>query len=114
MEERKIEKTTPEQADAKIKEITPEQIGEWKKQHGKVFRIESGGKVAYLRRPTRKIIAMANVIGGVDLLKVREVLVQNCWLGGDMDFQTDDRYFLGLSTQVDAIIEMAEVSLKEV
>ena len=65
-------------------EVTPEIIEGWKKKYGDVFCVEAEGRKGYLRRPDRRIIASANVIGGVDGLKVKEILLRNCWLGGEM------------------------------
>lgn len=94
-------------------EVTPEIIEGWKKQYGEVFVVESEGKKAWLRRPDRKAISAANVVGGSDALKINEVLIRNCWLGGDMEFQTEDRLFYGLGPQVNALIEVAAVELKK-
>lgn len=94
--------------------ITPEMIEGWKKKYGEVYVVSTEGKTAYLRRPDRQIISAASVLGGPDNLKQKEVLIRNCWLGGDEEILNEDRYFLGLSIQVDAIIEIAQVELKKV
>lgn len=94
-------------------EVTPEMVEGWKKQYGDVFVVESEGKTAWLRRPDRKAISAANVIGGSDVVKINEILIRNCWLGGDMEFQTDDRLFYGLGPKVNALIEVAAVELKK-
>lgn len=94
--------------------ITAEQIAAWKKKHGKVYKVESEGKVGYLRRPDRKIISAATVIGNGDNLKSKEVVIGNCWLGGDEELKTDDKYFLALAGLVDEMIEIAQMELKEV
>lgn len=93
--------------------VTPEQIADWKRKYGEVYIATSEGRTAYLRRPDRKIISAAAVLGGADNLKQKEVLIRNCWLGGDEEMLTEDKYFLGLSTQIDALIEVAQVELKK-
>lgn len=95
-------------------EISPEQIAAWKKQYGKVYRVEVDGKIGYVRRPTRQIIGMAGVIGGNDTVALTEVLIKNCWLGGDSELKTEDKYVLGFVGKFDEIIEIAKVELKEV
>ena len=105
-------------------EITPEIIEGWKKKYGDVFCVEAEGRKGYLRRPgggnapaprpTRRIIASANVLGGVDGLKIKEILLRNCWLGGDNALLDEDRYFLGILPHADAIIEIVESDLKKV
>lgn len=95
-------------------EITPKIIEDWKKQYGDVFCVEAEGRKGYLRRPDRRIIASANVLGGVDGLKIKEILLRNCWLGGDSALLDEDRYFLGILPHADAIIEIVESDLKKV
>lgn len=94
-------------------EVTEEMIAAWKKKYGEVYIVSSEGKTAYLRRPDRSIIGAASVLGGLDNIKQKEVMIRNCWLGGDEDILNEDKYFFGLSGQVDAMIEVAEVELKK-
>lgn len=93
--------------------VTPDQIADWKRKYGEVYVASSEGRTAYLRRPDRKIISAAAVLGGSDNLKQKEILIRNCWLGGDEEMLAEDKYFLGLSTQIDALIEVAQVELKK-
>lgn len=41
------------------KEITAEQVEQWKKEHGRVFTAKGDGKMAYYRKPTRKDLSYA-------------------------------------------------------
>lgn len=93
--------------------VTPEQIADWKRKYGEVYVATAEGRTAYLRRPDRKIISAAAVLGGSDNLKQKEILIRNCWLGGDEEMLAEDKYFLGLSTRIDALIEVAQVELKK-
>ncbi|KAA6336277.1 hypothetical protein EZS27_015564 [termite gut metagenome] len=95
------------------KEITQEQIEEWKAKHGSVFAIEVDGKVCYLKKPTRKALSAAAVIGKSDPLKYNETLLLNCWLAGDEEIKTDDDLFLGVSGKLSEIIEIKEAELKK-
>lgn len=98
----------------KGKELTiGEQIEAWKAKYGKVFAYTADDKTCFLRKPTRKALSAASVIGQKDPLKYNEVLIGNCWLGGDEELRTDDSYFLGLSAKVADLVEIKEGELKE-
>ena len=94
-------------------EVTKEQIQEWKKKHGKVFKISCDGKSCYLKRPSRKTLGYASVAGKDDPLKFNEVILRDCWLGGDEEIRTDDVLFLSVSSQLANIIETKEAELEE-
>lgn len=94
-------------------EVTAEMIAAWKKKYGDVYVVTSEGKTAYLRRPDRNIIGAASVLGGQDPIKQKEVMIRNCWLGGDEALLDEDKYFLGLSLRMDSMVEVAEVELKK-
>lgn len=94
-------------------EVTEEMIAAWKKKYGDVYIVSSEGRTAYLRRPDRKVLGAAGVIGGPDLLKQKEYMMRSCWLGGDETLLEEDKFFFGLSGQVDAMIEVATVELKK-
>ena len=49
-------------------EVTKEQIQEWKKKHGKVFKISCDGKSCYLKPPSRKTLGYASVASKDDPL----------------------------------------------
>jgi hypothetical protein len=95
------------------KVITPQQIEEWKAKYGSVFSIEVDGKVCYLKKPTRKALSAAAIIGKSDPLKYNETLLLNCWLEGDEEIKTDDDLFLSVSGKLSEIIEIKEAELKK-
>lgn len=104
-----------QKAAAAAKEITAEQIAEWKKRYGKVYRYEAAdGMTCFLRRPTRAEFSAANVIAGADAIKAKEILLRNCWLDGDMEIQNDDAHFYGIGAWLDDLIGMVAGELKEV
>lgn len=70
-------------------------IAAWKKKHGDVFAYEVDGKTCYLHRPGRDVIAAASVVGKEDPFKFAEVILTNCWLGGDEELRDDDPLFHG-------------------
>lgn len=93
--------------------IAPERIEEWKKRHGDVFRVTVGGKVAYLKRPDRRALGAAAVVGKNDPMRYNEILLRNCWLDGDEEIKTDDALFLGISSKLGELIEIKEAELKK-
>ena len=62
-------------------------IAAWKKKHGDVFAYEVDGKTCYLHRPGRDVIAAASVVGKEDPFKFAEIILSNCWLGGDEELR---------------------------
>ena len=88
-----------------------EQIKEWKKRHGEIFRIDIDGKSCYLKRPSRKALGYASVAGKNDPLKFNEVILNDCWLGGDEEIKTNDALFLGVAAKIGELIELKEASL---
>lgn len=96
-----------------MEKVTKEQIAGWKKKHGDVFMLECDGKVAYVRRPDRKVLDAAHVTSQGGPLKYNEFILNNIWLGGDEEFKADDALFLGVSEQLGEIIEKKSVELKK-
>ena len=96
-----------------MKTATPEQIAEWKATHGDVYQImvEEDDKVCYLRKPTRKELSFASTVGTQDPMKFNELILKNCWLGGDEEIHTNDALFLAVSTQLDKVLEFKKAEL---
>jgi hypothetical protein len=89
---------------------TPEQIAEWKAKHGEFFGIVIEDKVCYLKKPDRKALSFASQVGS-DPMKFNEVILKNCWLGGDPEILTDDSLFLAASSKLDQVIEFKKAEL---
>jgi len=92
-------------------EISQDQINEWKKKYGDVFKIEVDGHVAYVKSPDRKTLSYAGSIGTKDPIKFNEIILGNCWLGGDETIKTDDSLFLGVGQVLGEIIKVKEASI---
>lgn len=92
-------------------EITKEIIEGWKKKHTDIFAIKIDGKTAYLKKPDRKILGAANTIGQKDPLKFNEMVLNNCWLGGDEEIKTDDGLFLSASAKMSELMELKEAEV---
>ncbi len=95
-------------------EVTKEQIESWKKKHGDVFEVNVDGKTAYLKKPDRKVLGAASVLGKDDPMKYNETLLENSWLGGDEEIMTDDSLFLGVSSVLAEIIEIKKAEIKKI
>ncbi len=93
--------------------VTKQQIEEWKKQHGKVWELTVGDKIAYVRSPSRKEISASGTIAQSDPLQSNEFLLNACWLGGDNDILEDDSYFLGAVAQLEEIVDIKKGSIKK-
>ena len=94
-------------------QATPEQIESWKKRHGEVFAYEVDDRIGYLRRPTRQVVSMASMAGQNDPYKFAEVILVNCWLGGDEALRSEDKYFMGLSQKLNEIVEIRVGEIKK-
>jgi len=93
--------------------VSKEQIAAWKKKYGSVFRIRVEDKEAYLRPPTRRDISYATTAGQSDPIAFNEMILKNCWLGGDEEIMNDDAYFLAASSQLDKLIEIKTATLEK-
>lgn len=93
--------------------ITKEQIQEWKKQYKDIFVISVEDKKAYLHTPNRKTLSYASTLATKDPLRFNEVILENCWLGGDEEIKTDDALFLAVSSKLPDLIQIKEATLEK-
>ncbi len=94
-------------------EATAEQITTWKNQYKKVFQLTVAGCVGYIKKPGRKELSYASQAGANAPLVFAEAILTSCWIGGDETIKTDDEKFLGVSSQLEKIISVAEAEIKE-
>lgn len=96
---------------ALIGEVSADQVLAWKKEHGDVFQVVVDGHAGYLKRPNRSQLAYA-IQQQSNPLRSNETLLKACWLGGSMEIQTKDAYFLGVQGQLQQLVEIkaAEIS----
>ena len=59
------------------------------------------------------MLGAASVLGKNDPMKYNEVLLENCWLGGDEEIKKDDSLFLGVSSHLAEIIEIKTAEIKK-
>jgi hypothetical protein len=94
--------------------VDQKQIDTWKKKHGDIFKIEfEDGKEVFLRKPDRKVLSLAMTKAQTNPLGFAEVILNNCFLGGDADVKTDDDYFLGASAQLEKVMEVKSAEIKK-
>ena len=93
--------------------ITKEQIQEWKKQYKDIFVISVEDKKVYLRTPDRKTLSYASTLATKDPLRFNEVILENCWLGGDEEIKTNDELFLAVSSKLPNLIQIKEATLEK-
>lgn len=106
-------------------DFTKERIEDLKKKHGKVFLFEcasDNSKSCILRAATRNDLSLANVsalsrneagASNFDVQKFNESILLSTWIDGDEEIKTDDSLFLGISEQLDSVIQKAKFSVKE-
>lgn len=90
-------------------------VDKLKKEHGvkEVFVVEAEDKIAYLKRPSRAQLAYAMTLAQTNPLAMTEEILKAGWLEGDMELQTEDKYFLGITQQIDTLIETTHVEIKK-
>lgn len=93
--------------------VTKEQIQEWKQQYKDIFVISVEDKKVYLRTPDRKTLSYASTLATKDPLKFNEVILDNCWLGGDEEIKTNDELFLAVSSKLPDLIQIKEATLEK-
>jgi len=114
MKEKGIEVNDAEDLSAKEKHIEVT-VAELKKKHGikEVFVFECDGLIAYVKRPSRAQLAYAMTMAQSNPLGMAEELLKSGWLAGDEELQTEDKYFLSISSQIDELNETTHVQVKK-
>lgn len=108
-----MRKVIAENKEAEGVETMQSKIDGWKKQFGRVFRLDVDGHTAYVKAPDRRTLSLAAVEGGKDPIKYNEVVLRNCWIEGDEEIKTNDGLFLGASAKLQELIDVKEAELKE-
>ena len=93
--------------------VTKEQIQEWKNQYKDIFVTRVADKKVYLRTPDRKTLSYASTLATKDPLRFNEVILENCWLGGDEEIKTNDELFLAVSSKLPDLIQIKEATLEK-
>tara|TARA_R110000796_G_scaffold63139_4_gene145521 strand:- start:5617 stop:5940 length:324 start_codon:yes stop_codon:yes gene_type:complete len=86
---------------------------------GAEFTIEVNGKVAYLKKPDRITIENAlglamPIQGRPQYIRAGEIVLLNCWVGGDDEIKTDDELLIPAAMQAFQIIQAKTAVLKKI
>ena len=104
-----MQKTTSD----RFEDITPEQIQAWKDKHIDIYQLTVEDKSCIVKTVDRKTLSFASSIGTKDPMKFNEMLLKGCWLGGDIEIQNEDKYFLSVGVKIAELIEFKEATLKK-
>lgn len=74
--------------------------------------VETVSAKCWLKSPSRKVIDMATTVAGKSPMKFGEIILKNCWLGGDMRIQTDDDLFMAANGILGDLIKIKSAKLK--
>lgn len=99
-------------------EVTPEVIQGWKQKYSDVFQLsveDSNGnvKVGFFRKPSRQVLGNATKHLQASPMKYQEILLNNCFLGGDPEILTDDDCFLAVGVKFEEVIAIKDADLKK-
>jgi hypothetical protein len=94
-------------------QVSDDQIAMWKKQYRDIFSVMAGSKICYLKRPDRNTLKATNAIAEQDGMRGNEVLLEGCWLGGDLEMKTNDEYFLEVVPVLEDIADFGRAELKK-
>jgi hypothetical protein len=95
-------------------EITDEIISKWKSEHAKVVRYKTeDGKTAYFKNPDLTTVDAASALANSNPMKSNLLLAKACFLGGDQEIITEDKYLFGLGNHLKALIVKVEGELSE-
>lgn len=78
-----------------------------------VFCLRVEDAKAWLKNIDRKLVSMVSMTAGHDPIEAAEVILENCWLEGDERIKTDDGYFFGAMTQLQALRAMKAAQIKK-
>ncbi len=94
-------------------EATPEQIEAWKARHGDIFQMGVSGYTCYLSKPNQKKLGrIASKMPSSALknpIKCCEIILRNCWLGGDPEILKNDELFVQAAAMVDDLINFDNI-----
>lgn len=96
-----------------IAALTPEQKAELKAKHGALHLYKIEEYVALLRKPTRNDLSYASAGAKGEAFKLTELLLNQCWLGGDEILRDNLDYYLGLSEKFNELVAVKQGELGE-
>ena len=95
-------------------EVTADIISSWKSQYGKVVRYKADdGKTAYFKSPDIATMDAAAALAKTNPVKSNVLVAKACFIGGDEEVVTEDKYIFGLGNHLQALIQRVEGELSE-
>lgn len=94
-------------------QVDQEQIDKWKKEFGQVWEVIVEDRVCYLKKASRNTLRAALTFLDKDRIKYMEIIIENCWLGGDEAIKKEDEYFYGLMTVVPELAAAKDAEIKK-
>lgn len=77
-----------------------------KQKYGNIFRYTtSDGKVAYFKSPNLTILDYCKTVSNGSNVKFNKLLAENCFVEGDKEIITEEKYLLGLFEFLPSIID---------
>lgn len=93
---------------------TKEHIQAWKQQYKQIYKITIDGYTAYLKKPGRKEIGYAAIIGANNPMAFNEAILNTCWLDGYEKIKTNEDLFLAACGKISEIIKSKNWRIKKV
>lgn len=100
--------------------VTQGEIDKWKTKYGSVHQIECPRSdepedvaTCYLKEPTRQTLHAAMKFAQSDPMKMNNILLNNCWLGGDPEIKTNDKLFMAAAAKLSDVYEVREATVKK-
>lgn len=95
-----------------------EQIAKWKKEHGTVFRYRAkkegeAPKVGYFKKISPEALDAYEALQRRSKLQADNVIIENCWLGGDEELVKNDDYRMGLRDWLGLLLVKVEGEMAE-
>ena len=94
-------------------QVSQDQLDKWKKEVGHVWEVTIEESVCYLKKASRATLRAALTFLEKDKIKYMEIIVENCWLGGDENIKKEDDYFYGLMGVVPKLVEAKDAVIKK-
>lgn len=98
----------------KFKESNQQRIAQLKQLNGAVYLyMAEDGKYCLLKAPDLMILDACKTISGGSSIKFDCALVDNCWIEGDSELKTVDKYRIGLHDWLGGLIKKVDGMLEE-
>jgi hypothetical protein len=100
--------------------LAEQAIESLKNAHGRVYEViipidDEGAEhvAAYLKKPSRQALGKVMGIMNSNPVKANEILLADCWVGGDDRAKTDDEAFLSLCEAMGDLITVRKAEIEK-